>query len=268
MSEDHAVLLDKHEQVATLTLNRAAGANVYNREMADALWAAVQEVRWDPGVRVVLVVGAGPVFSGGGDIAAFRRGLDEECLPAEIERLTATLNATILGIRTMDKVFVSLVDGGCGGFGVGLALAADIPLVTVRAKFVAGYIGIAAVPDGGTSFAVLNALGLPRALDFFLDNGTITGPQAAAAGLVSRLLASEGEAALAEARELARRLSRGPRRAQAATKALLVAGVGRQLAVQLEAERQGLITASTSPEMAAGIAAFLARRPPDYREQG
>ena len=45
MSEDHAVLLDKHEQVATLTLNRAAGANVYNREMADALWAAVQEVR-------------------------------------------------------------------------------------------------------------------------------------------------------------------------------------------------------------------------------
>jgi 2-(1,2-epoxy-1,2-dihydrophenyl)acetyl-CoA isomerase len=266
MSADRAVLIDCHDGVATLTLNRAAGANVYNREMAAALWAAVQEVRWNRAVRTVLLVSAGAVFSGGGDIAAFRRGLEEDCLPAEIERLTATLNATILGIRTMDKVFISLVDGGCGGFGVGLALAADLPLATRRAKFVAGYIGIGAVPDGGTSFAVLNALGLPRALDFFLTNGTITGTEAAAVGLVSRLLDGEGEAALAEARELARRLCAGPRRAQAATKALLINGVGRQLVAQLEAERQGIIAVSTTPEMAAGINAFLTRRPPDYRE--
>jgi len=150
----------------------------------------------------------------------------------------------------------------CAGFGIGLALAADVTLVTENARFVAGYIGIGAVPDGGSSFAVLRALGLPRALDFFLTNGVIEGPQAADMGLVSRLIAAES--ARQEALELLKNICRGPSQALARTKKVLIDGVSRSFTDYIEAERQGIIASAAGEEMREGVAAFLAKRAPRF----
>jgi 2-(1,2-epoxy-1,2-dihydrophenyl)acetyl-CoA isomerase len=127
---------------------------------------------------------------------------------------------------------------------------------------VAGYIGIGAVPDGGSSFAVLRALGLPRALDFFLTNGVVEGPQAVDMGLVSRLVAVES--AREEAMDLLKNICRGPSRALARTKKVLIDGVSRNFADYIEAERQGIIACAAGEEMREGVAAFLAKRPPRF----
>jgi 2-(1,2-epoxy-1,2-dihydrophenyl)acetyl-CoA isomerase len=256
------IVLDKKEDYALITLNASQKGNAYNEAMAAALWQAVQEVRWDENVKAVLMQSNGGLFSGGGDIGAFQRGIELQRLPALVEDLSATLNATVLAMRGMDKIFISLVEGVCAGFGIGLALAADVTLVTENARFVAGYIGIGAVPDGGSSFAVLRALGLPRALDFFLTNGVVEGPQAVDMGLVSRLVAVES--AREEAMDLLKNICRGPSRALARTKKVLIDGVSRNFADYIEAERQGIIACAAGEEMREGVAAFLAKRPPRF----
>ncbi len=256
------IVLEKKEDYALITLNASQKGNTYNEAMATALWQAVQEVRWNKDIKAVLMQSNGELFSGGGDIGAFQQGIDRQCLPALVEDLSATLNATVLAMRGMDKIFISLIEGVCAGFGIGLALAADVTLVTENARFIAGYIGIGAVPDGGSSFAVLRALGLPRSLDFFLTNGVIEGPRAAEIGLVSRLVAAES--AREEALELLKKICRGPSQALARTKKVLIDGVSRSFTDHIEAERQGIIACAAGEEMREGVAAFLAKRPPRF----
>ena len=256
------VTIEKEQDYARLRLNQPEKANAYGAEMAKDLWDAVRSLRWDDEVKAVLLEAEGPIFSGGGDLLSFQRGIDSDKITDTIEELSATLNATVLAMRRMEKVFVSLIDGVCAGAGVGLALAADISLATENALFVAGYIGIGAVPDGGSSFAVIEALGRPRAADFFLNNGRIDGAKAAEIGLVSRFVKSSN--AQEEALELVRALSRGPRRAQALTKDLLSKMPGLSLAEHLENERQGIIAASGTCDFSIGVSSFLKKEKPEF----
>ncbi len=256
-------VIEKQEEIALLRLNQPEKANAYSSEMAESLWEAVRKLRWDDEVKAVLLVAEGAIFSGGGDLISFQRGIDTGTITDLIEELTVILNATALGIRRMEKVFVSLVDGVCAGAGVGLALAADISIATENALFVAGYAGIGAVPDGGTSFAVAEAIGRPRAADFFLTNGRIDGRRAAEIGLVSRYC--ESSEALGQALDLTRKLARGPLRAFAMTKELLTKKPGLSLAEYLESERQGLIRASRTRDFRIGVGSFLNKETPDFR---
>jgi 2-(1,2-epoxy-1,2-dihydrophenyl)acetyl-CoA isomerase len=256
------VTIEKIDGYARLKLNQPEKANAYNAEMAQALWDAVRQLRWDDEVGAVLLEAEGPLFSGGGDLMTFQQGIDNNTITDAMEELSATLNATVLAIRRMEKVFVSLIDGVCAGAGLGLALSADISLATENALFVAGYIGIAAVPDGGSSFAVIEALGKPRAADFFLTNGRISGEEAAKIGLVSRFVTSDN--AENSAVKLVESLVRGPRRSQAATKDILAKMPGLSLAEYIEAERQGIIKASTTADFRTGVGAFLKKEAPEY----
>ncbi|MCK5681493.1 enoyl-CoA hydratase/isomerase family protein [bacterium] len=256
--------IKKIDGYARLRLNQPEKANAYSPEMAKALWDAVRELRWDDEVGVVLLEAEGPIFSGGGDLVSFQQGIDNKNITNTIEELSATLNATALAIRRMEKIFVSLIDGVCAGAGVGLALAADISLATENALFVAGYIGIAAVPDGGSSFAVIEALGKARAADFFLTNGRIGGKQAAEIGLVSRF--SKSEEAENEALKLVKSLTIGPRKAQAATKDILAKMPGLSLSEYLESERQGIIAASRTLDFKTGVGAFLKKVTPEFNK--
>ncbi len=257
--------IEKFDGYARLKLNQPEKANAYNTEMAQALWDAVRKLRWDDDVGAVLLEAEGPLFSGGGDLMTFQHGIDNNTITDAMEELSATLNATVLAIRRMEKVFVSLIDGICAGAGLGLALSADISLATENALFVAGYIGIAAVPDGGSSFAVIEALGKPRAADFFLTNGRIDGKTAADIGLVSRFV--DSKQVEAEAVKLLQTLVRGPRQAQAATKDILAKMPGLSLAEYIEAERQGIINASTTADFRAGVSAFLKKEAPRFNRK-
>lgn len=256
-------VIEKFDGYAVLRLSQPDKANAYSPEMANDLWDAVRALRWDDEIKAVLLEAEGKLFSGGGDLVSFKQGLDQGVITDTIEELSATLNATVLGIRRMEKVFVSLIDGVCAGAGVGLALAADISIATENALFAAGYIGIGAVPDGGSSFAVIEALGRARAADFFLTNGRIDGAQAAKMGLVSRFIKSEN--ARDEALRLVAELSRGPSRAQALTKELLAKRPGLSLAEYLEKERQGIIAASTTKDFKTGVEAFLSKQKPEFK---
>lgn len=124
------------------------------------------------------------------------------------------------------------------------------------------YTGIGYPPDAGVSWSLPRLVGAKRALDLLLTNRRITAPEAAEMGLVSRVVADGRLAEEAEAAAAA--LARGATGAFGATRRLVAAGLSASLDAHLDAEARHLADAAVSAEGREGVAAFLARRSPDY----
>ncbi|MCB1403061.1 MAG: enoyl-CoA hydratase/isomerase family protein, partial [Rhodobacteraceae bacterium] len=123
MSETVLVSLDAG--VLTLTLNRPDKLNSFNEEMHRALRAGLERAATDPGVRAILLTGAGRGFSAGQDLGDRdpRKGGGAPDLGVTIETF---YNPTLRLIRSIEKPFVCAVNGVAAGAGANIAFACDI----------------------------------------------------------------------------------------------------------------------------------------------
>jgi 2-(1,2-epoxy-1,2-dihydrophenyl)acetyl-CoA isomerase len=257
------VLLDRHGAVAVLTLNRPQAGNTFNMALALALEQRVDEVIADDGVRCVVLTGAGKLFCGGGDIGAFAdAGADAG---AFLFDLASTLHRSVLKLAAMEKPLVTLVNGPAAGAGLSLAIAGDVVLCAAKAHFTAAYGGVGLTPDGGMSWLLPRLVGLRRAQDMIITNRRMGAEEAAATGLVTRVVAPED--LLREGLALAASLADGPTRAIGGARTLLAASFQNDLASHLDLEAARVAKAGDGEEAREGIAAFLARRKPDFTER-
>lgn len=266
MSETETVLLTVDGAIATVTLNRPTALNTLDQAMVDALHGALIRVEQDPAVRCVVLRGAGDNFMAGGDIRMFAKALEE--LPpadrqANFEGLIGQVHASVTALRRMGKPVVAAVHGAAAGFGVSLALACDLAIAADNTVFTLAYCHIGTSPDGGSTFHLPRAVGMKRAMEIALLGNRFGAAEAAAIGLVNRVVpAAELEA---EVGKLAGRLAQGPTAAYGRTKQLLNASLDNSLAAQLAAESE-LFTASTMTEdFREGVTAFLEKRPAGFQ---
>lgn len=257
------VMLTRHGAVAIVTMNRPERANVLNAQSSPALCDAVLQLSADVAageVRAVLVKARGAQFCAGGDIAemvAAGAGLG-----AMLDRFIPPLNDAIMKLSQLPVPVVSAVNGAVGGGGIGLALCADIVLAAESMKLRGGYTAIGLTPDVGASWFLTRRAGAARAKQIFMSNQPVTATQALAWGIVEEVLPDDtlAERALA----LAEQLAHGATGALGRVK-LLVDGAGdRALAEQMALERQCMVVSGQGPEAAEGVAAFLAKRAPDF----
>ncbi len=258
---DAPLLVAVDDGIARLTLNRPKAGNAIDQAMADALVEAAVRVANDAAIRVVLLTGTGRLFCAGGDIGAFTApGSDTASV---LTKLAGTLHQALTLLAGMEKPFVVAVNGPAAGAGLSLTLAGDITLASDTAHFTAAYGAIGLTPDGGMSWRLPRAVGLRRAQEILLTNRRIGAAEAEALGIVTRVVPAETLAA--EADSLARTLADGPVQALAATRALLAESFRNGLADQLALEARTIAAAGRRAEAQEGLAAFLARRPPDFR---
>ena len=254
------VLLARDGAVAIITLNRPAAGNTVNLPLTRALEAIVDEVAADAAVRCVVLTGAGKLFCGGGDIGAFA---DAGAHASDFLRELATaLHRSVRKLAEMAKPLVTLVNGPAAGAGLSLAIGGDVVLAAAQAHFTAAYGSVGLTPDGGMSWLLPRLVGLRAAQDIILTNRRIGAEEAARIGLVTRVLA--GEALMAEGLALAHRLAAGPTAAIGGARALLARSFQRGFAEHLDAEAARIAEAGAGVELREGVAAFLARRPPDF----
>ena len=128
------VIYEVSAQVATITLNRPERRNALTLPMLDLLAEVVHTADADPEARVIVLTGAGEGFCAGLDlVAAAAQGpgaVDEIATSYRPERIP------ILAMHAADKPIVAAVNGAAAGYGVGLALNADIRVMARRARFV------------------------------------------------------------------------------------------------------------------------------------
>src|SRR5215472_3727725 len=145
-----SVVVEQHEGVFEIILNRPEILNAVDRETIAALAAAVAEAADDHAASVVLLRGAGAHFCAGGDITMFAELI--RLSPAErlkvLYRIVDTLHPLLIRMRHMPKPIVAAVQGAAAGFGLSLVLAADLALAADDAVFTSGYIHLGTSPDG------------------------------------------------------------------------------------------------------------------------
>jgi 2-(1,2-epoxy-1,2-dihydrophenyl)acetyl-CoA isomerase len=209
----------------------------------------------------VILRGEGAAFLAGGDVALFHRRLDE--LPALILRLAREFHYGVLALARMPKPVIGAVHGACAGAGMSLAAACDLVIAADDARFTLAYSRIGASPDGGGSYFLTRALGMRKAMELALLSEPIDAQQAAAIGLVNRVVPAErlGD----ETRALAKRLAAGPGIALAETMRLLAIAPENSLEQQLEEEAQAFARCARSEDMREGVSAFVEKRKPVFR---
>ncbi|NNM58139.1 enoyl-CoA hydratase/isomerase family protein [Acidocella sp.] len=258
------VLLTRAGAVARLTLNRPEAGNAIDPAMARALREAAIVCAEDLAIRCVVLGAGGRMFCAGGDIGAFSSQLEN--LGALTRALTADLHAAMAIFARMEKPLITAVNGPAAGAGFSLALAGDLVLAGQSAVFAPAYGGIGLSPDGGASWLLPRLVGLRRAQEMLLLGLRLNAEQALAEGMITRLYPDE--TLQAEADEMAARVAGGAVRAWGRTRALLLESFAATLPAQLDAEARAIAQSGNDAEAREGIAAFLARRKPDFPAGG
>ena len=243
--------------VMTITLNRPDVLNAFNKAMHAALGAALKEGR-DPEVRAVVLTGAGRGFCVGQDLGEFREA------PGDIgDRLRGTYHPNVLAIRALEKPVIAAVNGPAAGAGMSFACVCDLRIAADSASFVPAFVNIGLVPDSGGTFFVTRILGYARAFEWLASGRKLTAAEAHAWGLVSEVV--EADALASRAAELAAEFAALPPLAVGMTKRLLDGAGGATLEEQLEREAQLQTAATQTEDFREGVAAFLEKRPPEFK---
>lgn len=255
------VIVGVSDGVRTLTLNRPESLNALTVEAMGVLADHLEEAAADPGTRSVVITGAGPAFSAGGDVEFLQElpgmepGRIREIVYGNFQRVPRV-------IRAMDKPVIAAVNGAAVGAGCEIAVACDFRVASERARFGEVWINLGCVPAMGGMFLLPRIVGLARATELIMTGAIIDAAEALRIGLVHRVVPPAELASAAH--ELARRLARGPARALAAAKAALDRGLDSTLAAELEATLAQQIQCFATRDFAEGVRALAEKRPPHF----
>ena len=258
MSEYSTITFRIEHGVGVITLNRPKTRNSLNTAMRAELKHVFENAKL-AGARALILTGEGDSFCSGQDLTGdlrqeapdLTRPLREEYMP-----MLAAMLACPLPI-------IAAVKGAAAGAGASLALAADVVIAAQSARFVVAFARIGLVPDVGLTWVLPRLIGLQRATALALTAEPVAGAQAAEWGMAMRCV--EDDALMTEASALAARFAEGPSLAYALTKNLMREGLARDLTAQLEAEAEAQGEAGRSRDFAEGVAAFMQKRPPEFK---
>jgi 2-(1,2-epoxy-1,2-dihydrophenyl)acetyl-CoA isomerase len=251
---------------AKVELNRPDRLNAWNAQFAADLNDAIREVTADPGVRAVLITGAGRAFSSGADLKESTEqassGQAGDTPPDVYTVLTERYHPLITGIRRMPKPVVAAVNGPAAGIGLSLALACDLVVAAESAFFQLAFVNIGLVPDGGSSLLVPSRVGFARAAELAMLGERLDARKALDWGLINRVWPDAEFGA--ESGKLLDRLAGGATKSYAGTKRQLNRWLYEQMDAQLEFEAQIQREMSGSADFAEGVRAFAEKRPPRF----
>ena len=241
--------------ITTLTLNRPERRNALNVALLQQLGAEIGRAEMEPGQRVLVLRGAGPVFCSGLDL--------QEATDPDVGMMSATLIGDVLKqLATSRLITIAAVQGAALAGGAGLMAACDFVVATADAVF-----GFPEVHRGLVPALIMTFLRRQvrerDVREWLLLGEKFDANRAHALGLINRI-AADPAALDAEVASLARAALAGAPEAVAATKHLLLELWPSSLATDLGRAHALHLAARSSSEAAEGLAAFHAKRLPRW----
>jgi 2-(1,2-epoxy-1,2-dihydrophenyl)acetyl-CoA isomerase len=255
------ILFDNQDGIAQLTLNRPDKLNSFTQAMHDEVRHAMARVQLDDTVRVFVLTGAGRGFCAGQDLSdrAVEPGAAGVDLGASVEKNYAPL---VLALRALPMPVICAVNGVAAGAGANLALACDIVLAAKSASFVEVFCKLGLVPDTGGTYFLPRLIGTARAMGLSMLGEKLSAERAESWGLIWKCVPDAD--LQQETQAMARHFASAPTRGLALTKRALYESGLNTLAEQLKLEAGFMSELGASDDYHEGVAAFLAKRPPQF----
>lgn len=246
------------DRIATIILNRPEKLNAMTPDMAMALVAAVDECNRSDAVRVLIVTGAGEkAFSAGSDITT----LDAYATPWDFRNRQDYCDA----LRACRKPVIAAINGYALGGGLETAMACDIRIASLTARFAAPEIKLGWIGGGGMAAGLAHSIGMSNAALMLYTGDMIDADRALAWGLVSEV--TPPDQLMTRAQAIAAAIAdRAPIAAETAKLNLRAAHqMPYDKAIEYERDLQAICFATA--DAAEGRAAFAQRRAPDFQRR-
>jgi enoyl-CoA hydratase/carnithine racemase len=252
------ILQEQRDDVVLLTLNRPEKLNAWTPRMSIELTQAIQAADADASVGAVVVTGAGRGFCAGADVSAvFGAQLEGE------QPVGDSAVDWVQLIRTT-KPIVAAVNGAAIGVGLTMILPFDRIVAAEGAKLSVRFVKMGLVPELASTRFLPERCGWGAATDLALSGRTLESAEALTMGLVDEVTAPDDLLEVAIAR--ARSYGENPAPQLRWIKELLtVNGAEPDLGAAQQRELRRLVEAYGTPEHKEAVAAFMERRPPNFR---
>lgn len=249
--------VESENGVAVVTIDRPDKRNALNAAVRRELLEALDVLRDDADVRVLVITGAGEkAFVAGADIGEFA------------QRTPLEQRGAMSGRRVFDEIaaypkpVIAMINGYALGGGCELALACDIRIAADGARLGQPEVNLAIIPGGGGTQRLPRLVGYGQALRLILSGTLIDATEAAAIGLVDQVVPA-GELCKRTI-ELAKGMAAKSPVALAAAKAAVRAAFELPLSGGLAHERELFLACFASDDKREGVAAFLGKRPAEF----
>ncbi|OZI51291.1 2-(1,2-epoxy-1,2-dihydrophenyl)acetyl-CoA isomerase PaaG [Bordetella genomosp. 4] len=258
-----SILFDLSGGIARLTLNRPEKLNSFTAamhgEVADALARVENE-----GARVLVLTGAGRGFCAGQDLS--ERQMAADGIPPDLGETVEKFYAPLVRrLNALPLPVVVGVNGVAAGAGANLAFAGDIVIAKESASFIQSFCRLGLIPDTGGTYVLPRLVGRARAMGLAMLGDKLTARQAQDWGLIWQCVPdAEFEMTLDK---LATHFASAPTRGLASTKKAMQVSLQNDLATQLNLERDLMRELGRSADYAEGVAAFMAKREPQFKGQ-
>ena len=250
---------DAVKGIATITFNRPNVFNALDIGTAAAFEEAVAGVSRLPGLRCVVLTGAGKAFMAGGDVGGFAADLDKADRTLAI--ILNHMHPALLTLRKIDAPVLAAVNGTAAGAGLSLVLAGDYVVAHPASRLVLAYDKLGVPPDCGGSWFLARKTGRAKAFELMLMGRILTATEAAGIGIVNEVAEDDGFAGQVEA--AAQKIAAGPTKAFGMFKRLLDADL--PLAAQMELERDGFMAATATEDFRNAATAFVNKQAPVFK---
>jgi len=253
------IVYEKSEGVATITLNRPEALNAFSKEVVAETMQALEDIRSDENVRVVVLTGAGEkAFSAGADIKTMigMNALKARELSFMGERLCVAL-------ENLEKPVIAAINGYALGGGLEVAMACDLRIASETARMGQTEINIGLIPGWGGTQRLTRLVGRGKAKEFVFTGKIVDAKTAEQLGIVNMIVPAEKfrETVRQFALDLA---SKAPVALKVA-KALINKGADIGLESALALEREGFGVVASTEDLQEGVKAFTEKRKPAFK---
>lgn len=256
--------IEREGGIVIATLNQPETRNALTGNTAVAEFVQLcADIRRDPGVKVLVITGAGPIFSSGGNVKDMKRFFDDALTPDMIrEEYRQGIQRIPQALYELDVPVICAVNGPAIGAGLDLTCMCDIRIAAETATFAESFVRVGIVPGDGGAWLLPRAVGMAKAAEMAFTGEAIDAREALACGLVSRVVPADE--LLPTARVLAAKIAANPGAVMRMTKRLLREGQNATLSSVLETSASYQAIAHKTADHREAVTAFIEKRAPRF----
>lgn len=258
--EYKSILFKKHDNICILSINRPKALNALTTQVLHELKDAIDTIKEDDEIYVVIITGEGRAFIAGADISEMKDKTPEEA------RKFGELGLEIFRkIELMEKPVIAAINGFALGGGCELAMCCDIRIAGEKAKFGQPEVGLGITPGFAGTQRLPRLVGIAKAKELIFTGDMIDASEAEKIGLVNRIVPQEE--LMDESIKLAQKIASKGQIAIRYSKTAINRGVEVDIETGMALEKDLFGLCFATEDQKEGMEAFIEKRKPNFKNK-